>query len=310
MKILLKLSFLLVIFPIIIIFFYFPEKIVEFPIKNQKTDSAEEIFPPEEIAFLSSPQSVFQGETLIIEFFPAGGKLILDEQEIPYSDFSDRQIAFVGFDTREKIGEKILVYKTEFEILKTPFEILGKNYPVTKIVIPEKLASKGITSKEIISSIQKTEAVSLSEIMAETSSFYYFSEPFIQPLEKWIDVGGFGNIREDKHGAIRHLGVDLDGKIGDPVFSSNAGKIAFAGYLQNYGHSVVIDHGLGIYSLYLHLSETLVKTGEKTEKGGLIGLIGNSGDYSLSPHLHFSIKIRGTSVSPKNFIEISQKLFD
>jgi len=65
---------------------------------------------------------------------------------------------------------------------------------------------------------------------------------------------------------------------------------------------VVIDHGLGIYSLYLHLSEINVSVGQLVERGKVIGLVGSTG-YSLEPHLHFSLKVNGASVEPLGFID-------
>jgi murein DD-endopeptidase MepM/ murein hydrolase activator NlpD len=152
-------------------------------------------------------------------------------------------------------------------------------------------------------SIAQSDNVTLEDILSVETELYHFTEPFVEPTDTWVDVGGFGNVREDQNGTIRHLGVDLAGDIGDPVFATNRGVVVYADNLQNYGNSVVIDHGLGIFSLYLHLSSIQTEAGTLVAAGERIGSIGNTGAYTLAPHLHFSIKVRGASVNPRTFID-------
>lgn len=256
--------------------------------------------------FLSN-EKTYQGETLIIQIPEKVENIYYNKTIIPYAKINGQQIAFIGFDTREKPGARTIFYslangKDEY----LDFEIIPKLYPITKIIIPEKLAGQGITSKELINNITENDTISLEKILKEETPFYYFDKPFTSPLENWLEVGGFGNIREDENGGIRHLGVDLDAKIGTPIFASNRGKIAFAGELQSYGKSIVIDHGMKIFSIYLHLSKIEVQNGKIVDRNQKIGETGNSGDYTLEPHLHFSIKIKDISVNPKNFIEMTK----
>ena len=100
----------------------------------------------------------------------------------------------------------------------------------------------------------------------------YFNQSFIYPLDDIIDVGAFGNIRKDGDVTIQHLGVDLDAVEGTPIYAINDGKVVLVEELTVYGNTIIIDHGLGIYSLYLHLSEFRVSEGEMVEKGKIIGM--------------------------------------
>ena len=68
-----------------------------------------------------------------------------------------------------------------------------------------------------------------------------------------------------------------------------------------YGNSIVIDHGLGIYTTYMHLNEILVNQGDVVESGQLIGIIGTTG-RSTGPHLHFEVDIQGTPVNPLTWL--------
>src|SRR5213083_1670397 len=94
-----------------------------------------------------------------------------------------------------------------------------------------------------------------------------------------------------------HLGFDLASLRGSPVPAANAGRVVFAGALGIYGNTVVLDHGLGVFSLYGHLSEVGVKPGAAVGRGDPIGKTGDTG-LAAGDHLHFTIMIHGVHVDP------------
>jgi len=94
-----------------------------------------------------------------------------------------------------------------------------------------------------------------------------------------------------------HLGYDLASVSNAPVEAANSGVVKFAGELGIYGNAVIIDHGLGLMSLYGHLSEILVEKGQEVKKGELIARTGSSG-LAGGDHLHFGILVQGVEVSP------------
>lgn len=97
-----------------------------------------------------------------------------------------------------------------------------------------------------------------------------------------------------------HEGVDLASVSRAPVEASNHGIVVFIGTLGIYGNTVIIDHGLGLFSLYAHLSTIDTSVGKKVVKGGRIGLSGLSG-LAGGDHLHFSIIIGGRFVNPQEW---------
>jgi murein DD-endopeptidase MepM/ murein hydrolase activator NlpD len=99
----------------------------------------------------------------------------------------------------------------------------------------------------------------------------------------------------------------LDAQTGTKVYAVNDGKVVLTYDFIDYGKTIVIDHGLGIFSLYLHLDKFNSQEGQKVKQGDVIAYSGNTG-YSIAPHLHFSIKLNGASVDPLNFIEITKNL--
>lgn len=94
-----------------------------------------------------------------------------------------------------------------------------------------------------------------------------------------------------------HKGIDLDGNVGDPIAAAKAGTVISAGYQGGYGNLVLIDHGDGIVTAYAHQSRMAVASGQRVERGELIGLVGNTG-ASTGPHLHFETRVNGTAVDP------------
>jgi murein DD-endopeptidase MepM/ murein hydrolase activator NlpD len=94
-----------------------------------------------------------------------------------------------------------------------------------------------------------------------------------------------------------HLGIDLASTKRAEVHAANRGNVVFADYLGIYGNTIILDHGQGLFSLYSHLSEIGVATGELKEKGAVIGLSGATG-MAGGDHLHFSILINGIFVTP------------
>lgn len=115
-------------------------------------------------------------------------------------------------------------------------------------------------------------------------------------------LAGFGDRRSYRHdGTIidtqTHLGYDLASLRQAPVVSASAGTVVFAENLGIYGDAVIIDHGLGIFSLYGHLSAITVTKGQEVQRGDTVGRTGETG-LAGGDHLHFSIMLYGVHVDP------------
>jgi murein DD-endopeptidase MepM/ murein hydrolase activator NlpD len=94
-----------------------------------------------------------------------------------------------------------------------------------------------------------------------------------------------------------HLGFDLASLQQAPVTASNRGEVIFADYLGIYGNCVVLDHGLGVQSLYAHLSTIDTKVGDVVDKGQTLGRTGSTG-LAGGDHLHFTLLVNGVATSP------------
>jgi murein DD-endopeptidase MepM/ murein hydrolase activator NlpD len=94
-----------------------------------------------------------------------------------------------------------------------------------------------------------------------------------------------------------HLGFDLASYAGTPIVASNRGKVLFAEELGIYGNTVIIDHGMGVQSLYAHLSSIEVKPNDMVEKEQQLGRSGMTG-MAGGDHLHFTMLVNGQMVNP------------
>ena len=101
----------------------------------------------------------------------------------------------------------------------------------------------------------------------------------------------------------RHFGTDLDGRTGDPVRAANTGLVALVGSFFYGGCLVYLDHGAGLVTGYLHLSDILVSEGDTVRAGQLIGRVGATGRVT-GPHLHWLANYGGVSVDPLGLTEI------
>ena len=245
-----------------------------------------------------SPEEQITGEfdKQLFDFFPIGT--------------DGKQIGIVGIDAGKTPGDYSLSVSipNEENTIKT-ITVKKRDFPITELALTEELEEKGYTPSNIVENISTNEGVLIWQVLEKHTPKSYFDKFFLYPLDSVINVGAFGNIRKKGDVSLRHLGVDLDAAVGTPVYAVNDGVVSFVEELTVYGKMIIIDHGLGIYSLYLHLNEFKVAKGDKVTRGEVIGLSGSTG-YSLGPHLHFSIKVKGANIDPLRFINtLKENLF-
>ena len=109
----------------------------------------------------------------------------------------------------------------------------------------------------------------------------------------------FGEIREFEVGG--HKGNDYAAPTGTPTYAAAAGTVVIAGWSNSAGNWVVINHGNGLVTKYMHHSSLCVSAGQYVEKGQQIGYVGSTGQ-STGPHLHFQVELNGVAVSPDSYM--------
>jgi murein DD-endopeptidase MepM/ murein hydrolase activator NlpD len=128
---------------------------------------------------------------------------------------------------------------------------------------------------------------------------------FTRPVAGEGPGTGFGS-RRIINGQPRapHGGLDYAAARGTPVVASNSGRVALVADYFFPGRLVVVDHGLGLYTLYFHLDSISVTDGERVERGQPIGALGATG-RATGPHLHFGVQVGAARVDPAALLRLS-----
>jgi murein DD-endopeptidase MepM/ murein hydrolase activator NlpD len=131
-----------------------------------------------------------------------------------------------------------------------------------------------------------------------------FWEGRFQPPVEGPMIGEFGlhRLRNGTIDAGYHKGVDLRAPKGRAVQAANAGTVILASHFRAHGNTILLDHGQGVMSIYLHMSRLRVKPGERVTKGQTIGDVGSTG-LSTAPHVHWQIYVQGVPVDPAQWLE-------
>ncbi len=127
------------------------------------------------------------------------------------------------------------------------------------------------------------------------------STPTIWPTYGWVS-SPFA-YRTDPFTGKRtfHYGIDIATNFGNPVVATADGMVLTLGNDKTSGRYVVLNHGGGLTTHYLHLSKTLVKPGQRIKRGDVIGLVGKSGK-AIGPHLHYEVRLNNRPVNPYRYI--------
>jgi murein DD-endopeptidase MepM/ murein hydrolase activator NlpD len=130
------------------------------------------------------------------------------------------------------------------------------------------------------------------------------------PADRMELSSGFGTRYDPFNGQrAMHAGLDFTGPHGSPIRAAAAGRIIYAGVKNGYGNVVEIDHGHGIQTRYAHLAGFAARVGDLVESGEQIGRMGSTG-RSTGTHLHFEVRVGGTAVNPRRFLEANTHVLE
>jgi murein DD-endopeptidase MepM/ murein hydrolase activator NlpD len=240
--------------------------------------------------------------------FPVTGsdsKLICRNNEVKFAQFKNQGRAFVMesyFSDLSPYSCKVISQnKTAYEIF---FTVKERTYKAEKLKVDSKKIKLSDKDQKRVTAEQEV----LNRIYASSIPDFLFTQSFSQPMGSLV-TSVYGTKRVyNKQKKGQHLGIDYRAAVGENVPASNAGKIVFSGDLFYTGWTVIIDHGMDIFTVYGHLSKTLVKDGDIVKRGDIIGLSGNTGRTS-GPHLHWGVKVQGQYIDGFVLIEESKKHF-
>jgi murein DD-endopeptidase MepM/ murein hydrolase activator NlpD len=266
----------------------------------------------ETIVFRVSDDAVESGVRVGEAFFPATPGFFADPQlrvalfAIP-QDAGDARPMVVAADRAGNWREapldiEIRPRRFADKTLELSEEFLSKK-------VPELLQANGLDQGgtlvegylRINRDLRKSTEVKVREICRDSASTPLWEGSFVR-LPNGAPLSGFADRRAYAHkGEIidhqTHLGFDLASLKRAVVPAANGGQVVFAGPLGIYGDTVILDHGMGLFTLYGHLSEISVTNGASVKRGDPIGKTGETG-LAGGDHLHFSTMIRGIHVDP------------
>ena len=115
-------------------------------------------------------------------------------------------------------------------------------------------------------------------------------------------TSNFGDRESPTEGASsNHKGIDIGASTGSGIVAAASGTVTISTYSYSAGNYIMIHHGGGVYTVYMHCSELLVSAGQEVTQGQVIAKVGSTG-YSTGPHLHFGIRVDGKYVNPAKYV--------
>lgn len=212
--------------------------------------------------------------------------------------------AFIGLDLGVKPGDhvfevSILGEDGRIENLRQEFRLAARDFPVKKLWVKEEYVTPPPEVEERI----RWEADLLKTIYGLMTPRWLGEGNFILPHEGKM-APNFGERRVYNNiPRSTHSGVDISAPFGEPVRAANSGRVALARDLYFSGQTVILDHGLGLFTYYCHFSRLRVKRGDQVGKGDVVGLVGSTG-RSTGPHLHWAARIHQSRVDPMALLNL------
>jgi murein DD-endopeptidase MepM/ murein hydrolase activator NlpD len=186
--------------------------------------------------------------------------------------------------------------------LSLPVTIHPARYRTTKLTLPPKFVEPGSEDLKEVEAAQKAKDKAFA--LAEKSDKPLWSGSFLAPVTA-LPTDSFGTRRlvNGKQSAI-HKGTDFRAPTGTPVLAGNSGRVILAQKLYYEGNCVMVDHGQGLISISMHLSQIDIKPGQAVAKGERLGLSGATGRVT-GPHLHWAIRWEGTMLDPAKLLKMN-----
>jgi len=237
-----------------------------------------------------------QGDAILL--FVAGTKGArevegsLGGQHVAFFPYGAEYAALAGVDLEAKPGK--IPWRIGFvDAGGTPRKAAGTlivkaaGFPVQRLTLPKGMVNLDPEAERRADN----EAARLRRLYDTVTPERLWRGPFTRPVATRKPGTGFG-YRRIINGQPRmpHSGVDFSADRGTPVVASNRGRVALLGDFFFAGRLVVLDHGLGLYTLYFHLDGVAVVEGQMVERGQTVGTVGTTG-RSTGPHLHFAAQL-------------------
>lgn len=257
------------------------------------------------------PKEVRQGDLLLLQVEG------IERISLIGGSFGDRLLEFfplsdggfgalVGIDFEEPPGPRSFAIEVVDAFgrgaeVRGQVEVKGLEFPIQRLTVPRRMAE---LDQETLRRVER-ETATLLALWERSTAGRLWQGPFLFPVDGGAEPKGFGARRiingEERS---RHSGADIAAPSGTPVLAANAGRVALVGEYFFPGRFVILDHGLGLYTMYFHLQAIEVEEGQLVQRGQRIGTVGATGRVT-GPHLHFAARLHGTRVDPISLLKLS-----
>ncbi len=210
----------------------------------------------------------------------------------------------LGIDLEVTLGDHLL----ELQVVQPDGNTLRRDYPLT--VVDKEFPTRRLTvanrfvnpPPKVLERIRR-ESQKVSDIFRQVTLKKMWAGPFLRPV-LGASTSSFGK-RSILNGQPRspHSGTDFQASAGTPVKAPGPGMVVLATDLYFSGNTIIIDHGLGLYSYFAHLSQSIVPEGKPVSSGQTIGYVGATGRVT-GPHLHWSVRLGAARVDPLSLMHI------
>lgn len=284
---------------------------------------------PPTLDILAATRYLAQGGSGVVVFRARGGEragVTVGDQVFPAFPVGDPDrgnwVALIGlpynFPTSTPRGVSVVDKAGNQTTRSLPSVIRPRRFPVDVVEVKEEFLRRKlpellpewdeIPEEKLVEAFLKVNRDKRSEaeeakrrIAGETQPKALWEGTFLHPRNAKV----FSNFAETRTYRVRgrrvdtqvHFGYDLASVRESPVLAANSGVVVFAELLTIYGKTVVVDHGLGLQTLYAHLSRIDAQVGDHVEKGQELGRTGSTG-FAVGDHLHYEMLIHGVSVTP------------
>ena len=256
------------------------------------------------IVYKASADTATSGVKMGDYFFPGFPGQIKDRPEYllalfahPYNVPPEMRPTLVATDKAGNTREMRIAYELKNVRYKKSTIALSDNFLQNKIVplIPDAASKQGSPQEQFVAvnkALRKVNEDRINEVTKKATPQMLWKDAFAQLSNSKVEAN-FADFRTYTYNgqpvdSAYHLGYDLSVTRNYPVEASNSGKVAFTGELGIYGNTVILDHGLGLFTLYGHLNSIDVKVGDSVSKRQPLGKTGETG-LAAGDHLHFVI---------------------
>ncbi|MCP4550080.1 MAG: M23 family metallopeptidase [bacterium] len=258
-----------------------PSRIRVYLVPDKGHDSVERIVPL--LYFRLMVAAAVVGVLALLFLVFSSGSLFIEKQE---RRILERRLEEMNKRVARVHSLEIQLEETTLVLLKIQ-EMLGNRAPMPDSLLQSMVARES-RAGEAMALLEGDLSIEGQQMLHTTPN-------------TWPVVGWVSRVFVGKRGPTYHPGIDIVAEMGTPVRSAGDGIVLVAGWNDEYGNFVLVEHGFGITTLYAHNSSLSVRKEDRVKSGDVIAFLGNTG-RSTGAHLHFEVRRNGIPVDPKNYL--------